>query len=238
MWGLTFKCSVSFWTRWFQHDFLLQPGAAHSTKDPSSRRTHKPTEKTQDPAPRNVCAPCAAPVCTHCVHSQVCACTEYVIAYMFCVRRQCARRLKLLRAVYANTPAQHTSCRLTGREIRLPDSREHLKLLKCRQLHILVIALLQIAATLRRSTLASLAEGGTKMLAESGPSLWFQGPPYLPASALQIKFNRYRMWHHQWITLWVFSLIINVFMWKRRSLQYVTNQEHGQVYREQSIVII
>lgn len=183
---------------------------------------------------------CVCTMCGTCVHSQVCACTEYVIAYMLCVRRQCVRRLKPLRAVYANTPAQHTSCRLTGHEMRLPDSREHLKLLKCRQLHILVTALLQIAATLRRSTLASLAEGGTKMLAESGPSLWFQGPPppYLPASALQIKFNRYRMWHHQWITPWVFSLIINVFMWKRRSLQYVTNQEHGQVYREQSIVII
>lgn len=86
---------------------------------------------------------------------------------MLCVRRQCVRRLKPLRAVYANTPAQHTSCRLTGREMRLPDSREHLKLLKCIQLHILV----QIAATLRRSTLASLAEGGIKILAESGLSL-------------------------------------------------------------------
>lgn len=113
-------------------------------------------------------------MCGTCVHSQVCACTEYVIAFMLCVRRQCVLRLKPLRAVYANTPAQHTSCRLTGREMRLSDSREHLKLLKCRQLHILVTALLQIAATLQRSTLAGLAEGGTKMLAESGPSLWFQ----------------------------------------------------------------
>lgn len=40
------------------------------------------------------------------------------------------RRLKPLRAVYTNTPTEHTSCCQTAREIHLPDGLRHLGILR------------------------------------------------------------------------------------------------------------